>query len=530
MRVFTWEKPGYRDTTLTPDDSIRYYKSFFRAAFMAIEPGTGHIKAYVGGPNYRYFKYDNVRQGARQVGSTIKPFLYTLAMESGMTPCDPVLNAPVVIVVNADGETWSPQDTHADGTMVDLTWGLAHSSNSVSAYLMKQLGAPSMVSMMRKMGITGFVDPVASLCVGSADLSVYDMVTAYNTFPSGGMYTYPIFVTRIEDSDGNVLGQFSDRKREALSQRATGAMIQMMRGVVDGGTGARLRFRYGLKGEIAGKTGTTNDNSDGWFIGYTPSITAGVWVGAEDRYVHFSSTNLGQGANMALPIWGLWMQKVLKDGTLGISRRRYVPGGAQGFLLQYRRRKEGCDAGKNRFGNLLFRIMAKYQSIAVIYGSDSSEWEVSCRSGEFTASRIDEFRYDVYEIFARFGKWKLVAMRKANSMRQPFPEGAQPEVDKSDFSVMVLGEKIKFDFAYIMQHGAPGETGLLQGYFEMLGIPHSTCSAFVTTVAFDKYSCKSYLRGQGLVKLAPDAFIRKGDDMEAFSAARFGRSWACPFL
>ncbi len=162
--------------------------------------------------------------------------------------------------------------------------------------------------------------------------------------------------------------------------------------------------------------------------------------------------------------------------------------------------------------------MSKYQSIAVIYGSDSSEWEVSCRSGEFTASRIDEFQYDVYEIFARFGKWKLVAMRKANSMRMPFPEGAQPEVDKTDFSVMVLGEKVKFDFAYIMQHGAPGETGLLQGYLEMLGVPHSSCSAFVTTVAFDKYSCKSYLRGLDYVKLAPDAFIRQGEDVEAFSA------------
>ena len=162
--------------------------------------------------------------------------------------------------------------------------------------------------------------------------------------------------------------------------------------------------------------------------------------------------------------------------------------------------------------------MAKYQSIAVIYGSDSSEWEVACRSGEFTASRIDEFQYDVYEIFARFGQWKLVAMRKANAMRQPFPEGAQPEVDKTDFSVMVLGEKVKFDFAYIMQHGAPGETGLLQGYLEMLGVPHSSCSAFVTTVAFDKYSCKSYLRTADFVKLAPDAFVRKGDDVEAFSA------------
>ena len=329
MRVFTWEAPGYRDTVMTPDDSIRYYKSFLRAAFMAIEPGTGHVKAYVGGPDYRYFKYDNVRQGRRQVGSTIKPFVFTQAMESGMTPCDQVLNSPVVIVVNED-KTWSPQDPHADGSMVSLAWGLAHSSNSVSAYLMKQLGAPSVVSMMRKMGITGYVDPVVSLCVGSADLSVYDMVAAYNTFPSGGTYVAPIFVTRIEDSDGNILSRFSERKREALSQRATGAMIQMMRGVVDGGTGYRARARYGLKGEMAGKTGTTNDNSDGWFIGYTPTITAGVWVGGEDRYVHFSSTALGQGANMALPIWALWMQKVMKDGTLGVSESDTFPESLKG--------------------------------------------------------------------------------------------------------------------------------------------------------------------------------------------------------
>ena len=330
MRVFTWAKPGYRDTLMTPDDSIRYYKSFFRAAFMAIEPGTGHIKAYVGGPDYRYFKYDNVRQGRRQVGSTVKPFIYTLAMESGMTPCDPVLNSPVVIVVNGD-DTWTPQDTHADGTMVDLTWGLAHSSNSVSAYLMKQLGPEAMVSTMHKMGIGGHIDPVVSLCVGSADLSVYDMVTAYNTFPSGGVYANPLFVTRIEDSEGNILGQFSDRKHEVLSARAAGAMIHMMRAVVDGGgTGARLRFRYGLKGAIGGKTGTTNDNSDGWFIGYTPTITAGVWVGAEDRYVHFTNNSLGQGANMALPIWALWMQKVVKDGTLGVSESDEFPEELQG--------------------------------------------------------------------------------------------------------------------------------------------------------------------------------------------------------
>ena len=350
MRLFTWEKPGYVDTLMTPDDSIRYYKSFFRAAFMAIEPHTGHVRAYVGGPDYRYFKYDNVRQGKRQVGSTVKPFLYTLAMESGMTPCDQVLNVPQVLVTYGN-QTWTPQDPHTSGTMVDLRWGLAQSSNSVAAWLMKQLGPEAMVSMMHKMGIGGRIDPVVSLCVGSADLSVYDMVTAYNTFPSEGEYTYPIFVTRIEDSDGNVLGQFSDRCHEAISQRAAYAMIQMMRGVVDGGTGSRLRFRYGLSGAIAGKTGTTNDNSDGWFIGYTPTITAGVWVGAEDRYVHFSSTALGQGANMALPIWGLWMKKVLADGTLGISSNDAFP---EGTNASFCRGDEAGPSAKDRLEDYYF--------------------------------------------------------------------------------------------------------------------------------------------------------------------------------
>ena len=318
MRLFTWEKPGWRDTVMTPDDSIRYYKSFLRAAFMAIEPGTGKVKAYVGGPNYRHFKYDNVRQGKRQVGSSAKPYLYALAMESGMTPCDQLINQPQIIPIGGD-RTWTPKDPHVDGSVVNLRWGLAHSSNSVAAYLMGILGPEAMVSEMHKMGITSHIDPVVSLCVGSADLSVYEMVAAYNTFPSGGDYSTPIFVTRIEDREGNVLSQFSERKRAAISVKAAYQMIDMMRGVVDGGTGGRLRFRYGLKGQIAGKTGTTNDNSDGWFIAYTPRITAGVWVGAEDRYVHFTSTALGQGANMALPIWGLWMQKVLADGTLGIS-------------------------------------------------------------------------------------------------------------------------------------------------------------------------------------------------------------------
>ena len=319
MRVFSWNKQGYIDTVMTPDDSIRYYKSHLRAAFMAIEPHTGHIKAYVGGPNYRYFKYDNVRQGKRQVGSTIKPYLYTLAMQEGMSPCDKVVNVPQTFLVQ--DTTWTPKSTDKDewiGQTVTLKWGLTKSSNNISAYLMKQYGPHAMADMMRKMGIGCHIDETYSLCVGSADISVYDMVAAYNTFPSRGVYVSPIFVTRIEDNDGNVLGEFTNPKREAVSDYTAYLMANLMQGVVNSGTGVRLRAKYGLKGEIAGKTGTTNDQSDGWFIGYTPSLTAGVWVGAEDRQVHFESLALGGGSNMALPIWGLFMQKVLADGTLGV--------------------------------------------------------------------------------------------------------------------------------------------------------------------------------------------------------------------
>lgn len=320
MRVFAWNKKGYIDTTMTPDDSIKYYKSILRAGFMAIEPTTGYIKAYVGGPNYRYFKYDNVRQGKRQVGSTVKPFLYTLAMQEGMSPCDKVVDVPQTFMVGDD--TWTPRATDKDewiGKTVTLKWGLTKSSNNISAYLMKQFGPSAMAQMMHKMGIQSHVDEVPSLCVGPCDLSLYEMVAAYNTFPSRGVYVSPFFVMRIEDSQGNVLGDFTNRKREAISDQTAYLMANLMQGVINNGTGARLRSKYQLKGEIAGKTGTTNDNADGWFIGYTPSITAGIWVGAEDRQVHFQALALGSGSNMALPIWGIFMKKVLADGTLGIS-------------------------------------------------------------------------------------------------------------------------------------------------------------------------------------------------------------------
>ena len=320
MRIFTWEGKGYVDTTMTPDDSIRYYKSLLRASFMAIEPATGHIKAYVGGPNYRYFKYDNVRQGKRQVGSTIKPFLYTLAMQEGMTPCDQTVCIPQTFIIG--DQTWTPRSTDKDewiGKTVTLKWGLTHSSNNISAYLMKRFGPEAMVQVMRKMGVGSHFEVVPSLCVGSAEVSVYEMVAAYNTFPSKGVYVEPIFVSKIEDSQGNILSEFNTRQHEAISEETAYLMANLMQGVVNSGTGSRLRSVYALRGQIGGKTGTTNDNSDGWFIGYTPTVTAGIWVGAEDRQVHFQSTALGGGSNMALPIWGIWMKKVLADGSLGVS-------------------------------------------------------------------------------------------------------------------------------------------------------------------------------------------------------------------
>ena len=341
MRVFAYNKKGYIDTTMTPDDSIRYYKSMLRTAFVAMEPGTGHVKAYVGGPNYRYFKYDNVSQGKRQVGSTIKPFLYTLAMQEGMTPCDKVVNLPQTFVTGND--SWTPRSTDAAkwiGQTVTLKWGLTNSSNNISAYLMKQFGPHAMADMMRKMGISSHIDEVPALCVGPADLSLFEMVAAYNTFPSKGVYITPLIVTRIEDKQGNLISEFtSARRREAISEQTAYLMVNLMEGVVQGGTASRLRYRYKLNGEIAGKTGTTNDNADGWFIGYTPTLTAGVWTGAEDRQVHFQSTALGQGAHMSLPTWGLFMQKVIADGTLGVSANdRFIapPGMDMSF---------GCDGG-----------------------------------------------------------------------------------------------------------------------------------------------------------------------------------------
>ena len=321
MRVFAWNDKGYIDTTMTPNDSIRYYKSFIRAGLMALEPSTGYIRAYVGNGNYRYFKYDQVRQGKRQVGSTFKPFLYTLAMQQGYTPCDKVVNVPQSFIICED--VWSPKSTDREewiGQTVTLKWGLTRSSNNISAYLMKQFGPQALVEMAHTMGIKCWLDPVESLCVGSADIPVYEMVGAFNTFPGKGVYVEPLAVLRIEDKMGNVLATFTPSKREAISERTAYLMVNLMQGVVNMGTANRIRRLYVPEGELAGKTGTTNDQSDGWFIGYTPKLTAGVWVGAEDRQVHFAGMALGQGANTALPIWGIFMKKVIDDGTLGVTK------------------------------------------------------------------------------------------------------------------------------------------------------------------------------------------------------------------
>lgn len=318
MKIFSWQR-GAVDTVMTPHDSILYYKSLLRVAFMAIEPQTGFVRAYVGGPDYRFFKYDNARQSRRQVGSTMKPFLYTLAMQQGMTPCDRVLNVSQTFIVG--DSTWSPKSTDRPewiGQMVTLKWGLTKSSNNISAYLMKQFGPQALINIAHKMGVKSDLPWAPSLCLGSCDLTLFELVSAYNTFPSRGVHIEPFFVTRIEDKSGNRLATFASRQTEALSDRAAYLTVNLMQAVVNEGTANRLRRRYVPEGQIAGKTGTTNDQSDGWFIGFLPKLTAGVWVGAEDRDVHFESLALGGGANMALPIWGLFMQKVIADEQLGV--------------------------------------------------------------------------------------------------------------------------------------------------------------------------------------------------------------------
>ncbi len=321
MKLFGWK--GDIDTTLTPLDSIKYYKKFLRSSFMSMDPLTGHVKAWVGGPDYQYFKYDQVKEGKRQVGSTFKPFVYAVAMDNGFSPCFEAPNLPVVF---EEYDNWSPSNSDgAQGGSMTLRRGLANSVNLITAYIMKQIGPRSVVNLAKRMGITSEIPAVPSICLGTCDVSLYDMVGAYSTFANKGVWTEPTYITRIEDKNGNVLYEKVPKRKDAISEQTAYLMLYMMRGVVDGGTGSRLRGpRYRIPYPIAGKTGTTQNNSDGWFIGITPDLVSGVWTGAEDRAVHFRSTNLGEGANSALPVWGLYMNKIYADTTIKISRRDFT--------------------------------------------------------------------------------------------------------------------------------------------------------------------------------------------------------------
>lgn len=318
MTVFSWN--GELDTIMSPMDSIRYYKSFLRTGFMAMDPRTGHVKAYVGGVDYNSFKYDMVTTGRRQIGSTMKPFLYSLAMIEGFSPCDKMKHIQQQLV-DENGKPWSPRNAGAKrvGEDVTIQWGLQQSSNWVTAYLMKHLSPYTLERLLRSYGLKGPIDPVVSMCLGTPDISVSEMVSAYTVFSNKGIRVEPLLVTHIEDLSGNTIATFTPSVNEVLTEEATYKTLGMLRAVMDGGTGGRVRFRYGVRAPMGGKTGTSQNHSDGWFIGFTPSLTAGCWVGGEDRSIRFDRMSEGQGAAMALPIFGLFMQKVYANKTLGYS-------------------------------------------------------------------------------------------------------------------------------------------------------------------------------------------------------------------
>ena len=321
MSVFTYH--GEIDTIMSPLDSIKYYKSFLRCGFMSICPQNGAVKAYVGGPDFVHFNYDMCVDGRRQVGSTIKPFLYSLAMENGFSPCDLAPNVQQTYEVA--GQLWTPRNSSMKryGEMVTLKWGLAQSNNWISAYLMSKLSPEAFVDLLHRYGIMNpDIHPSMALCLGPCDITVAEMVSAYTAFVNHGIRSAPMFVTRIEDNEGNTIGEFQPRMNEVISQESADKMLYMLRGVVDGGTAGRLRFRYGLTAQIGGKTGTTNNNSDAWFMGITPTLVSGVWVGGDDRDIHFDTMQMGQGATMALPLWAIYMKKVYADSELGYSEKQ----------------------------------------------------------------------------------------------------------------------------------------------------------------------------------------------------------------
>ncbi len=316
MSIFTWN--GDKDTLMSPLDSVKYYKMILQTGMMSMEPQTGFVRAWVGGNNYEHFKYDHVKDGKRQVGSAFKPVVYTLAVQEGYSPCFKVPNSPVTIITEA-GQSWTPKNSdNKYGGMLMLKEALAESVNTISAYLMKQFGPYATVEMAHKLGIQSEIEKVPSICLGTVDLSVFELVGAYSTFSNKGVWTQPVYITRIEDKNGVVLQEFVPKKVEAISEETAYVMINMMQGAVQYGTSARLRYKFGLTQPMAGKTGTTQNQSDGWYMGITPELVSGVWVGCEDRSVHFRTTQLGQGANMALPIWALYMKKLYADKDLNI--------------------------------------------------------------------------------------------------------------------------------------------------------------------------------------------------------------------
>lgn len=312
MSVFTYH--GDVDTIMTPLDSIRYIKSFLRSGFVSMDPRNGAVKAYVGGVDFTHFTYDMATQGRRQVGSTIKPFLYALSMSNGMSPCDVAPN------VQRSYGNWTPRNSSRSryGQMVTLKWGLAQSNNWISAYLMSRINPQDFLRILRDFGINTYgVYPSIVLCLGPNEASVCEMVSAYTTFANHGIHCSPMFVSKIEDNDGNVIATFQPRMNEVISEESAYKMLEMLKAVMDGGTGSRMRYKYKIECDMGGKTGTTNRNADAWFMGFTPSLVSGCWVGGEDRDIHFDSTRMGQGANMALPIWAYYMKKVFADRSLG---------------------------------------------------------------------------------------------------------------------------------------------------------------------------------------------------------------------
>ncbi len=320
MEVFSWS--GDFDTVMSPLDSLLYYKGFLQAGFMSMEPQTGHVKAYVGGINYKHFKYDNISKSRRQVGSTFKPFIYCLLMQNNFTPCTEVLNIEQTFKLPT-GEYYTPRysTSKLDGKTITLKQGLAGSLNQISAWALKQTTPEAVVALANKMGVHSTIEAVPSVCVGIPQVLLSEMVGAYCTYPNKGVYTRPIYISKIEDKDGNVLASFLPIVTEAINEETAALMVEMLRGVVDMGTGLRLRFKYNLTSEIGGKTGTTNNNSDAWFMGITPNLVNGAWVGGEEPTIRFAYTSLGQGSAAALPIWGIYMQKIYKDARLSKKYR-----------------------------------------------------------------------------------------------------------------------------------------------------------------------------------------------------------------